>query len=68
MSEGESVVRNNSAGLAADNIRFCSDGLFTKCGAVSSQTRRNFLGSIPILLMADFKAIEWRSPAAPPTV
>jgi hypothetical protein len=35
MSEGESVVRSNSAGLAADNILFCKEGLLAKCGANS---------------------------------
>ena len=35
MSDGDRVVRNSSAGLAADSIRFCRDGLLTKCGANS---------------------------------
>ena len=33
MSDGERVVRNSSAGLAAESILFCRDGLLTKCGA-----------------------------------
>ena len=70
ISDGESVVRSNSAGLAADSIRFCSDGLLTKCGANASKhinSESKGVG-LPILLMADFKAMEWRSPAGPPTV
>jgi hypothetical protein len=31
-------------------------------------TSREYWEKVPMLLMADFKAIEWRSPAAPPTV
>ena len=59
-------MRSNSEGDAADNIRFCNEGLFTKCGAniiIATTTR-----SIPILLIADLRAMECRSPAAPPTV